>query len=41
MTQLQQAVLNQDTNVIGELVAKYSLLTIVAIGIASCFVSLI
>ena len=41
MTQLQQAVLNQDTNIIGELLAKYSLLAIVAAGIASCFVSLL
>ncbi|WP_269618557.1 hypothetical protein [Zhongshania sp. BJYM1] len=41
MTQLQQAIQNHDTNTIGELAAKYSLIAIVAVGIASCFIGLL
>ncbi|CAA0079254.1 Uncharacterised protein [Zhongshania aliphaticivorans] len=41
MTHLQEVVQNQDPSVIAELAAKYSLLAIVAVGIAACFVSLV
>lgn len=41
MTQLQQAIENHDTNVIGELAAQYSLIAIVAVGIAACFIGLL
>ncbi|WP_373083888.1 hypothetical protein [Zhongshania sp.] len=40
MSQLQAAIESQDFNVFAELAAKYSLLTIVAVGIVASFAGL-
>jgi hypothetical protein len=41
MTQLQQAVQNHDASAVAELAAQYSFVAIIAVGIASCFASLL
>ena len=40
MSQLQAAIKNNDINIFAELAAKYSLLTIVAVGIVASFAGL-